>query len=126
MIRNISQASELLGYKSRSVLQRLFRAGRLSRYERGRQGRSILLEMAPPGMPSLAEAVRSLTTMRVGSPLSEPKAVKDWESFAVRCNEMLDHSIWGPPPWSADRWAGLAGVIAISFASFESDRECYH
>jgi hypothetical protein len=114
MLCNISQASKLLGYRSRSVLQRLVQAGRLTNYERGRQGRSILLEMSPVGMPPLADAVRSLTTMRVGSPLCDASATKDWEAFAMRCNAMLDHSLWGPPPWSADRWAGLAGVLMIA------------
>ena len=114
MVCNITQASKLLGYSSRSVLQRLVQAGRLSNYQRGRQGGSILLEMTPAGMPTLAEAVRSLTTVRIGSPLCDVAPAKDWEAFASRCNAMLDHGLWGPPPWSADRWAGLAGVMSTA------------
>lgn len=111
MICNISQASALLGYRSRSVLQRLVKAGHLRNYERGSQGRSLMLETAPPGMPSLQDAVRSLTVARVGSPLSKPVG-RDWDAIAEECNAMLNPNLWGPPPWSADRWAGLAGVLA--------------
>jgi hypothetical protein len=110
VICNITQASTLLGYRSRSVLQRLAKAGHLRDYERGIQGRALMLETTPPGLPSLQEAVRSLTVARVGSPLSRP-VEKGWDAFTDECNSMLNPSLWGPPPWSADRWAGLAGVI---------------
>ncbi len=112
MICNITEASTLLGYRSRSILQRLVKAGKLAEYKRGCRGRSVLLETAPPGLPSLEEAVRSLTVARVGTPLSRPIA-KDWDSIAEQCNAMLEPSLWGPPPWSADRWAGLAGVLEM-------------
>lgn len=113
MICNITQASTLLGYRSRSVLQRLAKGGHLRDYERGSQGRSVLLETAPPGLPSLQEAVRSLTVARIGSPLTR-SAGRDWDAIAQECNAMLNPSLWGPPPWPADRWAGLAGVLAMA------------
>ena len=34
--------------------------------------------------------------------------------IAQNANEMLDPSLWGPPPWSAARWAALAGVLDLS------------
>ncbi len=111
MICNLTEASALLGYRSRSVLQRLLKAGRLRNYERGSQGRSVLLETEPPGLSSLQEAVRSLTVARVGSPLTR-SAEREWDAIAEECNSMLDPGLWGPPPWSADRWAGLAGVLS--------------
>ncbi len=116
MICNITKASALLGYRSRSVLQRIVKTGSLHDYERGSQGRALMLETAPPGLPSLQEAVRSLTVARVGSPLSRPVG-RDWDAFAEECNSMLNPSLWGPPPWSADRWAGLAGVLAMAEAA---------
>ncbi len=113
MICNISQASALLGYRSRSVLQRLVKAGHLRDYERGSHGRALMLETAPPGLPTLQETVRSLTVARVGSPLTRP-VVRDWDAIAEECNAMMNPSLWGPPPWSADKWAGLAGVLAMA------------
>jgi len=113
VICNITKASALLGYRSRSVLQRLVKAGHLRDYERGNHGRSLMLETTPPGLPSLQQAVRSLTVARVGSPLIRP-ANTDWDAIAEECNAMLNPSLWGPPPWPADRWAGLAGVLAQS------------
>jgi hypothetical protein len=99
-----------------SGIQRLVKAGHLRNYERGSQGRALMLDTAPPGLPTLQEAVRSLTVARVDSPLSKPK-IRDWEAIAEKCNSMLDPSLWGAPPWSADRWAGLAGVLAIAGAN---------
>lgn len=113
MICNISQASALLGYRSRSVIQRLVKAGHLRDYERGSQGRSLMLETAPPGLPTLQEAVRTLTVARVGSPLTKPEG-RNLNAIAAACNEMMEPSPWGPPPWSANRWAGLAGVWATA------------
>lgn len=116
MICNITKASALLGYRSRSVLHRLVKAGHLRDYERGSQGRALMLETAPPGLPSLQEAVRSLTMARVGSPLTRPVG-RNWEAISKECNLMLDTALWGPPPWSADRWAGLAGVLEMAKAA---------
>lgn len=113
---NLTQASALLGYRSRSVLQRLVKAGHLGNYECGSQGRSVLLETEPPGLPSLQEAVRSLTVARIGSPLTRP-AERDWDAIAEEGNAMLNPNLWGAPPWSADRWAGLAGVLEIASLS---------
>jgi hypothetical protein len=116
VICSLTQASTLLGYSSRSVLQRLVKASHLRDYERGTQGRSVLLETEPTGLPSLREAVRSLTVARIGSPLTRP-AERDWDAIVEECNAMLNPSLWGPPPWSADRWAGLAGVMQIAAES---------
>ena len=35
----------------------------------------------------------------------------DWNAIAAQCNQLIVFELWGPGPWSADRWAGLAGVI---------------
>ena len=35
----------------------------------------------------------------------------DWNAIAAQCNQLIDFELWGPGPWPADRWAGLAGVM---------------
>jgi hypothetical protein len=45
------------------------------------------------------------------SPAPEPP---DWEQIAAAANPMLDHDLWGPPPWPADRWATLAMVLCLA------------
>jgi len=44
--------------------------------------------------------------------------------IATICNELIDISAWTtPPPWIADWWAGLAGVLDLARieAATESD-----
>lgn len=119
MLCNISAASAELGFRSRSRLQRLIKAGELAPYLRGIRGRSILIETTPEGLPTLREAVQALTTVRVGSPLwsGSPAPRTDWDAVARECNAMLDARAWGPPPWSGDRWCGLAGVLRMGIFS---------
>lgn len=75
-----------------------------------------MLETEPEDLPSLREAVQALTTARVGSPLwsESPSPRLDWDAIAQEGNRMLDPTLWGPPPWSGDRWCGLAGVLEIA------------
>lgn len=148
MILNISEATLALGYQptSRSTLQRLVKRGDLDAYRvvgRGR-GREVLLETDPPGLPSLREAVQTLTQYRPDSPLwqrqrqrqREPLAelsdaelgaytdrvmagldampTPDWEAIATVANGYLDCSAWGPPPWPADRWSTLRVVLELA------------
>ncbi len=120
MLCNLTEASAALGFRSRTRLQRLIKAGELAPYLRGSRGRSILIETSPKGLPPLREAVQALTTARVGSPLwssacsKSPLTRLDWDAIAQEGNRMLDPSLWGPPPWSGDRWCGLAGVLEIA------------
>lgn len=38
-----------------------------------------------------------------------------WEEIAAVANELMDPEAWStPPPWPADRWAGLCGVIDLA------------
>jgi hypothetical protein len=69
MIVNISEACAHLGYRSRSTVQRLIKAGHLNAYLRPGGGRAVLLETNPEGMPSLRSAVQGLTQIRYDSPL---------------------------------------------------------
>ena len=128
MIVNITRASELFGFRSRSRLQRLIKAGLLEGYLREGGGRSTLLETDPPGLPSLRETVRANTRVRYDSPLwqmgsddlsDEAMApINRWiesrDGWMERANAYLDCSCWGPPPWSALQWATLRNVIEMA------------
>lgn len=47
-------------------------------------------------------------------PVLKPPASNDkWQALAETANEILDCSQWGPPPWSGEEWAVLAGTIEI-------------
>jgi hypothetical protein len=37
-----------------------------------------------------------------------------WQRVADRANAMLNPDTWGPPPWPAERWAALAGVLDMA------------
>jgi hypothetical protein len=98
MVVNISEACAHLGYRSRSTVQRLIKAGHLNAYLRPGGGRAVLLETDPEGMPSLRSAVQGLTQIRYDSPLwkrerkrTEPvdlELLSD-EALAAYCDEHL-------------------------------------
>ena len=115
MLLNIKQVSERLGYRSRSVVQRLVRDGMLDAYLRGTRGRAILLEWAPPDLPDLRTAVQGMVTVRVGSPLLKkaPRSDQRWALLAEIGNDMLRLRQWGAPPWSGPQWATLMGVVEL-------------
>ncbi len=46
--------------------------------------------------------------------LPSAPATPDWDKIAAAANQMLDPDLWGPPPWSADRWATLAMVLSLA------------
>ena len=46
---------------------------------------------------------------RQESPLDE-----DWEEIARVANSYLDCKLWAPPPWTAQQWSVLAGVIELA------------
>lgn len=120
MLVNVTEASEALGFSSRTSLQRLIKAGHLAAYVRGKRGRAVMLETEPVGLPPLRDAVRGLTVARVGSPLwaktpSKAEAyAAAWDELAQIANEMLDLRQWSAPPWSGQQWASLAGVAELA------------
>ena len=57
------------------------------------------------------------TRPRIDRPINQPDSSSEWELIAQYANEMLEPALWGPPPWSADRWAALAGVLELSMES---------
>lgn len=138
MILNTSEAAKHLGYRTRTTLQRLLRDGHLDRYRVPGGGRQVLLETAPPGLPSLRETVQALTQIRHNSPLwrrggaeeiSEAdldKALEPinrwieardqtpgWEQVAERLNAYLGDD-WPAPPYSGDQTATLALCLEMA------------
>ena len=98
MICNITDASLHLGFRSRTTLQRLVAKGHLAAYLRPSDGREVLLETAPPGLPSLRETVQTATQYRPGSPLwrqerHRPAAAQlaglSEEELGARCDEVM-------------------------------------
>ena len=117
MILNVSEASLHLGFKSRTPLQRLLRDGHLDDYRAGDRGREVLLESAPPGLPSLRERVRGLTQYRTGSPLWEvPQSAApgpDWPAIADHFNRYLGDS-WPGAPFSAEQTATIEMCLSLA------------
>ena len=55
-------------------------------------------------------------------PEQHPIEADQWELIAEHANELIDASLWTePPPWSAERWAGLAGVIDLARLEAEAE-----
>ena len=53
------------------------------------------------------------TRARVDCPVpsAERSQRRYWDRFADTANQMLDCDAWSGPPWSAERWAVLVGVM---------------
>ena len=55
-------------------------------------------------------------------PEQHPIEADQWELIAQHCNELIDPVLWAaPPPWTAERWAGLAGVIDLARLEAEAE-----
>lgn len=63
----IAEAARRIGHRSRSQLYRLIDAGSLLNYLRRDPAGTRLLELKPPGLPSLAERVAECTAERINS-----------------------------------------------------------
>ncbi|QNI42991.1 hypothetical protein [Synechococcus sp. A15-28] len=71
---------------------------------------------------NLEERFSRSTRPRADKPMASPAPVEqqpihedDWQEIAAVANELIDAAAWAtPPPWTADRWAGLAGVLEIA------------
>ena len=138
MILNASEAALHLGYKSRSTLQRLLCDGCLDRYKVAGGGRQVLLETAPPGLPSLREQVQALTQIRHNSPLWRRGGAEEiseaeldaalqpinrwieareqapgWDAVAERLNGYLGDG-WPAPPYAGDQVATLALCLEMA------------
>ena len=56
------------------------------------------------------------------APVPQKPIHKDkWQQIAEVANELIDVEAWAsPPPWTADRWAGLAGILDLARADVAS------
>jgi len=118
MILNTSEAARHLGYRTRTTLQRLLAAGLLDAYRVPGGGRAVLLETAPPELPTLRQRVQGLTQIRYNSPLwrrDGPAEITEqgWDAVAVRLNAYLGDS-WPAPPYSGDQVATLAMCLGLA------------
>jgi len=138
MILNTSEAARHLGYSTRTTLQRLLAAGLLDAYRVPGGGRQVLLETAPPELPTLRQRVQGLTQIRYNSPLwrrggaekiseAELDAALEpinqwieardqapaWDAVAERLNAYLGDG-WPAPPWDGDQVATLALCLEMA------------
>jgi len=138
MILNTSEAARSLGYSTRTTLQRLLAAGLLDAHRVPGGGRAVLLETAPPELPTLRQRVQGLVQVRYSSPLwrrDGPAEITEqgleaamepinrwieskdqspaWDAVADRLNDFLGPS-WPGPPWSCDQVATLAMCLEMA------------
>jgi len=114
----IAEAARRIGHRSRSQLYRLIDAGSLRDYLRRAPGGGRLLELRPPGLPTLAERVAECTAERINSaprPKPKPAPAAD-EPRAVDVIEEL----WAPitPRINAELIA--QGFIPLSPAQIQA------
>ena len=127
---SIADAAAFLGFRSRSTLYRLLGRGLLKDWERqGPKGQRWL------ELEGLQVRVHQLVRLQITSPTrsarTKPAPKRDsplpdsrlreqsdpfclWEEVALVANGFLDVSLWGPPPWPADRWVTLLHVLEMA------------
>lgn len=125
----IAEAARRIGHRSRSQLYRLIDAGSLRDYLRRSPDGGRLLELRPPGLPSLAERVAACTSERINSaprPKPKPAPAADeprsvdvveelWAPITPRINrELVDQ---GLPPLSPEH------VMAVVRAAEDAIRD---
>jgi hypothetical protein len=55
-------------------------------------------------------------------PEQHPTGPDQWALIAEHANELIDPELWTkPPPWSPERWAGLAGILDLSRLEAEAE-----
>lgn len=85
---SVSEVALRTGH-SRAQLYRLLKDGLLKGYERFTPAGRRLLELSPPGLPSLSDRVTACTRLRINSkPKPKPAPDPDHEAFMSR--------LWGP------------------------------
>ena len=59
------------------------------------------------------------TRPRIDKPQAKPSEAitatsDEMSAIAVKCNQLLDFSLWGPPPWTELQWVTLRNVIELA------------
>ena len=73
---------------------------------------------------NLEQHFAKTTRPRADKPIPSAKAMKqepsdkdEWQTIVSIANELIDPEAWKtPPPWTSERWAGLAGVLDMAQA----------
>jgi len=107
----ISEAARQIGHgSSRSQLYRLMDQDLLKDFERADATGSRLLETI-----GLADQVRRVTRKHPRNTTRDPNTTSSegefWDDVAEYCNNYIEPSLWGPPPWTADRWVVLYSAM---------------
>ena len=107
----IAEAARRIGHRSRSQLYRLINAGSLREYLRHAPTGARLLELRPPGLPTLAERVAECTAERINSaprPKPEPRATDAPRPFDVVAE------LWRPITPRINRELAAQGFVPLS------------
>jgi len=117
---SVAEAAEILG-RSKSAIyaalnadvrrRLLLRAGLEERFNRSTRPRvDCTRPVAPEPDPH--------------PPEQHPTGPDQWELIAEHCNQLIDPELWTtPPPWTPERWAGLAGVLDLARLEAEAEEE---
>ena len=114
----VAQAAEILG-RSKSTIYAALNAHPPRLHYHDVRRRLLLRD-------GLEERFARSTRPRIDKPQAKPPEQvpiqpDGWDEIASRCNQLLDFSLWGPGPWSGDRWASLAGVIDLARVEAEAE-----
>lgn len=137
MIANIADTAKALGYKSRSTIQRLIKAGHLKPYlVAGGKGRQIMLDSNPPGVAPLRQTIQALTQIRFDSPLWQletaseqldtdltryESSLPDWNLIADLLSDYLGDS-FPAPPWNGEQANTVSMMLALAFDAEAGNR----
>ena len=108
----IAEAARRIGHRSRSQLYRLIDAGSLRDYLRRAPDGARLLELKPPGLPSLAERVADCTAERINSaPRPKPKPAP--AADGPRAFDVIAE-LWAPITPRINRELAAQGFVSLS------------
>ena len=111
----VAEAAKILG-RSKSTIYAALNASPPRLHYQDVRKRLLLRE-------GLEERFARSTRPRADKPMApspapvpqKPIQMDQWEEIAKVANELIDVEAWAsPPPWTADRWAGLAGVLDLA------------
>ena len=109
----VAQAAELLG-RSKSAIYAALKSSPPRLHYHDPVKRLILRD-------GLEARYSRSTRPRIDRPQAKAPERDQWSAIAAQCNQLIDFELWSPGPWSADRWAGLAGVIDQARDVVQSD-----
>ena len=116
---SVKQAAEILN-RSPAAIYKAIHDGRLhyaDPIKRKLDRRNIEQHFARSTRPRIDKPLAPSPAPVEQQPIHED----EWEEIAEVANSMIDPDAWtAPPPWTADRWAGLCGIIDLARADVAS------